>query len=97
MEEEIVSQRGRIRKITVGTNPKDGKAIVADRIFNIDGHDSKVVDIIKDTNFFKQTGKEKFLIIMLNDKKIKYVWGEITDMPTWVEYGDPQSEPIRTH
>lgn len=95
MSDEFTPPTGIIRKIIFGTNPKDGKALVNGQY--IETRKAKVVDIIKDTNYFKQTGKEKFYVILENKEKVRFTWQEITDVPTTVEYGDPGEQPIVMH
>lgn len=83
---------GIIHKIIVGSNPKDGMAFAVGNF--IESRQAKVVEINRDHNFFKQTGKEKFYVLLENKENIKFVWNEITDMPTFVQYGDPKDTPI---
>lgn len=87
--------RGNIRKLTLGTNPKDAKAVSVGTI--IHGLNSRIVEITRDRDYFIQTGKEKFLVYLENAQNVKYVWNEIIDIPVVIEYADPKDEPKHIH
>lgn len=83
---------GKIRKIVLGQNPKnEGKAIMVGTVV---GHlQSEIVEILRDKNYFVQTGKEKFLVYMKNKEGLKYLWNEVIDIPVLIEYSDPKERP----
>ncbi len=87
MEETYI--RGKIRKITIGTNPID--AIAAPIGLTI--KDFKVVEIVHDKNYLEQFGREKFLVIAENKEKVRFVWKEAVDVPCLLEYYDPKEMP----
>lgn len=83
--------RGSIRKITLGPNPRDAKAV---SVGGPGGMDGTVTQILRDANYFIQTGKEKFLVFIKNKSGVEHIWNEIIDIPVVIEYSDPKSEPI---
>lgn len=84
--------RGNIRKLTLGTDPINAKAVGVGTY--IRGLDSTIVEILRDNNYFIQTSKEKFLVYIENSQKIKYLWNEIIDVPVVIEYSDPKADPV---
>jgi hypothetical protein len=84
--------RGKIRKITIGTNPKDAIAHVVDLKKEYRG--LRVVEIIQDHDYLTKYGKEKAIVICENAQKVRFIWKEVIGVAFVLEYGDPEGNPI---
>lgn len=74
------------------------KLEIGDKIYTIgkfnDNIRSKIVEILKDEEFFDETGKIKFLIIAQDEKGINWLWAEEYDKPYTIQYARPSGEYI---
>ncbi len=84
--------KGKIRKVTAGVNPMQAKAVTVGT--ELGSLQSKIVEIVQDKNHLVRYGVEKFLVIIENKEGNRYVWNEITGLPTVVEYFDPKGEAV---
>lgn len=84
--------RGEIRKLVFGSNPKD--ALGCSVGFTSPISELTVTKIIHDKDYLSNTGNEKFLVLVQNKHKIEFVWKEIIGIGVVIEYADPKGEPI---
>jgi len=88
------SIRAKIRKITIGSNPKDNG--IAFQIANRAGNDGYIIsNIIEDTNNFFSLGAVRFLVfIKLPNSDKEFLWKSFQGVPTSVEYFLPTEDYI---
>lgn len=88
------SIRAKIRKITIGSNPKDNG--IAFQVGNKAGNDGYIIsNIVEDTNNFFSFGSVRFLVfIKLPNNSREFLWKSFQGVPTSVEYFLPTEEYI---
>jgi len=86
------SIRAKIRKLTLGSNPKDSG--IAFQVGNRAGNDEYFISqILEDTNHFFSFGSVRFLVfISHNNSKDSFLWKSFQGLPTSVEYFLPSED-----
>jgi hypothetical protein len=80
------SIRAKIRKLTLGSNPKDNG--IAFQVGNRAGGDEYIIsEILEDTNHFFSFGSVRFLVFIQSvSNNQTFLWKSFQDLPTSVEY-----------
>ena len=82
--------RGKILKVTIGPDPKNGLAFMVNQRYRT----FEITDIALDKNFLQEHGKEKILIIAKNDQGVEWIWKELVGIPYMLDYFDPKDQPV---
>lgn len=77
--------KGRIFKLSIGNDLKNYFVLG----FDNKEIDSIIVDIIEDTNYLMKNGVNKYLIIVEDKKKVKWLWTEVVGLPHMIQHAKP--------